>query len=95
MSSWPSPPPATSSAASGLSVDLTSIEKKGSTLPFVRVYNEVHGIHLVVLFAEYGPVKFPVGYRVYKGKGTATPVTLARELLRTVPDRIRGGRRSE
>jgi hypothetical protein len=72
-----------------LSVDLTSIEKKGSTLPFVRVYNEVHGIHLVVLFAEYGAVKFPVGYRVYKGKGTATPVTLARELLRTVPETIR------
>ncbi len=72
-----------------LSVDLTSIEKKGSTLPFVRVYNEVHGIHLVVLFAEYGAVKFPVGYRVYKGKGTATPVTLARELLRTVPDAVR------
>ena len=72
-----------------LSVDLTSIEKKGSTLPFVRVYNRVHGIHLVVLFAEYGAVKFPVGYRVYKGKGTATPVTLARELLRTVPDAIK------
>lgn len=72
-----------------LSVDLTSIEKKGSTLPFVRVYNTVHGIHLVVLFAQYGAVKFPVGYRVYKGKGTATPVTLARELLRTVPDAIK------
>ncbi|GHF61553.1 hypothetical protein HNQ07_004175 [Deinococcus metalli] len=72
-----------------LSVDLTSIEKKGSMLPFVRVYNKVHGIHLVVLFAEYGAVKFPVGYRVYKGKGTATPVTLARELLRTVPDAIK------
>lgn len=72
-----------------LSVDLTSIEKKGSTLPFVRVYNEVHGIHLVVLFAEYGAVKFPVGYRVYKGKGTATPVTLARELLRSVPDSVK------
>lgn len=72
-----------------LSVDLTSIEKKGSKLPFVRVYNDVHGIHLVVLFAEYGQLKFPVGYRVYKGKGTPTPVTLARELLRDVPDSIR------
>ncbi len=42
-----------------------------------------------MLFAEYGEVKFPVGDRVYKGKGTATPVTLARELLRTVPDSIK------
>ncbi len=72
-----------------LSVDLTSIEKKGSTLPFVRVYNEVHGIHLVVLFAEYGRVKFPVAYRVYKGKHTPSPVTLAVEMLQTVPDDIR------
>ncbi len=72
-----------------LNVNLTSIEKKGSTLPFVRVYNNVHGIHLIVRFAQYGAVKFPVGDRVYKGKGTTTPVTLARELLRTVPDAIR------
>ncbi|MBB5378639.1 hypothetical protein HNQ07_004146 [Deinococcus metalli] len=72
-----------------LSVELTRIEKKGSTLPFVRVFNRVHSIHLVVLFAEYGAVKFPVGDRVYKSKGTATLITLARELLRTVPDDIR------
>ncbi|TDE86198.1 IS701-like element ISDge5 family transposase, partial [Deinococcus sp. S9] len=72
-----------------LSVDLTSIEKTGKQLPFVRVYNEVHGIHLVVLFAEYRGLKFPVGYRVYRGKGTATPVSLALELLGEVPDAIR------
>ncbi|GAA4000856.1 hypothetical protein GCM10022631_09430 [Deinococcus rubellus] len=65
---------------------MTSIEKKGSTLPFVRVDNDVHGIHLVVLFAEYGRVKFPVAYRVYKGKHTPSPVTLALEMLQTVPD---------
>ncbi|ABF45997.1 transposase, IS4 family [Deinococcus geothermalis DSM 11300] len=72
-----------------LSVDLTSIEKTGKQLPFVRVYNEVHGIHLVVLFAEYRGLKFPVGYRVYREKGTATPVSLALELLGEVPDAIR------
>ena len=71
-----------------LSVDLTSLEKTGTTLPFVRVSNEVHGIHLVVLLAEYGDVKFPVAYRVYKGKGTPTPVTLACEMLRSVPAAI-------
>jgi hypothetical protein len=72
-----------------LSVDLTSVPKTGRQLPFVRVYNEVHGIHLVILFAHYGTLKFPVGYRVYRGKGTPTPVTLARDLLRTVPHTIR------
>ena len=44
---------------------------------------------MVVLFAEYGSVKFPVAYRVYKGKHTPSPVTLALEMLQTVPDDIR------
>ncbi|CAM4459192.1 hypothetical protein DEMA109039_22345 [Deinococcus marmoris] len=34
-------------------------------------------------------MKFPVAYRVYKGKSTPTPTTLAREMLRTIPDFIR------
>ena len=72
-----------------LSVDLTSLEKTGQQLPFVRVYNDVHGIHLVVLFAEYGTLKWPVAYRVYKGKNTPTPVTLALNMLREVPAAIR------
>lgn len=71
-----------------LSVDLTSIQKTGTKLPYVRVYNEVHGIHLVVLLAEYEGLKFPIGYRVYRGKGTATPVSLALELLAEVPQAI-------
>ncbi|BDP44735.1 hypothetical protein DAETH_47040 (plasmid) [Deinococcus aetherius] len=57
-----------------LCVDLTSIPKTGRELPFVRVYNEVHGIHLVMLYAVYGDLKFPVGYRVYRGKGFPSPV---------------------
>ncbi|MFC5846796.1 transposase [Deinococcus petrolearius] len=61
----------------------------GRQLPFVHVYNEVHGIHLVILFTQHGALKFPVGYRVYRGKGTPTPVPLARDLLRTVPDTVR------
>ncbi|GAA5504081.1 IS701 family transposase ISDge5 [Deinococcus xinjiangensis] len=72
-----------------LSVDLTSLEKTGLQLPFVRVYNKVHGIHLVVLFAEFDALKFPLGYRIYKGSHTPTPVTLALEMLKAVPDAIR------
>ncbi|KQR18791.1 transposase [Deinococcus sp. Leaf326] len=72
-----------------LRVDLTSVPKTGRQLPFVRGYNEVYGSHLVILFAHYGTLKFPVGYRVYRSKGTPTPVTLARDLLRTVPHTIR------
>lgn len=72
-----------------LCVDLTSIPKTGQQLPAVRVYNGVHGIHLVVLYAVYGALKFPVGYRVYRGRGTPTPVRLALDLLATVPSPIR------
>ena len=71
-----------------LCVDLTSIPKTGRELPFVRVYHEVYGIHLVVLYAVYGDLKFPVGYRVYRGKGTPSPVRLALELLATVPAEV-------
>lgn len=70
-------------------MDLTSLEKTGQQLPFVRVYNEVHGIHLIVLFAEYRGLKFPIAYRVCRGKGTATSVSLALELLKEVPDDTR------
>jgi hypothetical protein len=72
-----------------LCIDLTSIPKTGTTLPFARVYNEVHGIHLVVVYAVYRKLKFPVGYRVYRGKGTTTPVKLALELLNAVPDVVK------
>lgn len=72
-----------------LCVDLTSLEKVGTQLPFFRVYNEVHGIHVVVLYAVYGDLKFPVGYRVYRGKGTSSPVRLALELLQTVPTDVK------
>ncbi|UFA51566.1 transposase [Deinococcus radiophilus] len=72
-----------------LSVDLTTVEKVGTQLPYVSVYNGRHGIHLVVLFAEYGELKFPISYRVYQGKHTSTPVTLALDLLEEVPDFIK------
>ncbi|RTR18688.1 transposase, partial [Deinococcus radiophilus] len=67
-----------------LSVDLTTLEKVGTQLPYVSVYNGRHGIHLVALFAEYGALQFSISYRVYQGKHTSTPVTLALDLLEGV-----------
>ena len=72
-----------------LCVDLTSIPKTGQQLPHVWVYHHVFGLHLVVLYAVYGRLKFPVGYRVYRGRGSASPSRLALDLLKEVPDRIR------
>ncbi|BDP43309.1 hypothetical protein DAETH_32780 (plasmid) [Deinococcus aetherius] len=71
-----------------LCVDLTRVPFSGRDLPFVRVQGEVYGIHLVVLYAVYEDLKFPVGYRVYRGKGTPSPVRLALDLLATLPAEV-------
>jgi hypothetical protein len=68
-----------------LKIDLTCIEKTGKKIPFSRLFNRVFGIQLVVLHACIGGLSFPLGYRIYKGKGQATTVELALELLAAFP----------
>jgi len=68
-----------------LKLDLTCIEKTGKQIPFARVFNRRYGIQLVVLHACVGGLSFPLGYRVYQGKGKATVVDLALELLTAFP----------
>jgi hypothetical protein len=68
-----------------LLVDLTSVPRTGKTLPYVRSYNKVVGLHLVVLYVLCGAFRFPVGARVYRGKGEHAPSRLALSLLRAVP----------
>ncbi len=68
-----------------LKVDLTCVEKTGKQIPFARLFNRCYGIQLVVLHACIGGMSFPLGYRIYLGKGTSTPVTLALELLGQFP----------
>ena len=64
------------------------IEKTGKKLPFARLFNRVFGIQLVVLHACVGGLSFPLGYRIYEGKGQATTVELALELLAAFPPSI-------
>ena len=68
-----------------LKLDLTCIEKTGKQIPFARVFNRSYGIQLVVLHACVEGLSFPLGYRVYQGKGKATVVDLAFELLAAFP----------
>ncbi len=68
-----------------LKLDLTCIEKTGKQIPFARVFNRRYGIQLVVLHACVEGLSFPLGYRVYRGKGKATVVDLALELLAAFP----------
>jgi Transposase DDE domain len=74
-----------------LRVDLTSIEKTAKSLPFLRVFNKVKGIHLVVIHVSYGNINFPTGYRIYDPKMTSTPIALALELLQGWSPRFWGG----
>jgi hypothetical protein len=63
-----------------LIVDLTTLEKTGKfqQLPgLVRWYNRKRGLHLVVLYLVVGRWRIPWSFRIYRGKGSATPVQLA------------------
>lgn len=62
-------------------VDLTSIAKTGTKLPFVRTYNGVHGIHLVVMHVSIGKLSFPMGCAIYDPAQEATPIELALKLI--------------
>ena len=66
-------------------IDLTSIEKTGKVLPFLRVFNGVNGIHLVVLHVSIGRLSLPLAYRIYDPNQTHTPIELALELLKDFP----------
>jgi hypothetical protein len=68
-----------------LKLDLTCVEKTGKQIPFARLFNRCYGIQLVVLHACVGGLSFPLGYRIYLGKGKSTPVDLALELLEQFP----------
>ena len=68
-----------------LKLDLTAVKKTGKKIPFARLFNRVFGIQLVVLHACVGGLSFPLGYRIYKGKGQQTTVDLALELLAVFP----------
>ena len=68
-----------------LKIDLTTIKKTGKQIPFARLFNRVFGIQLVVLHACVNKLSFPLGYRIYQGKGQATTVDLALGLLAAFP----------
>jgi len=73
-------------------VDLTTLEKTGKfqQLPgLVRWYNRKRGLHLVVLYLVLGRWRIPWSFRIYRGKGSATPVQLALRLLSGLPQALR------
>jgi len=69
-------------------VDLTSLQKSGQfkgLRGLVRVLNKKHGLQLVVLYLELDGWRVPWGFRVWRGKSSASSGALALKLLRTLP----------
>ena len=69
-------------------VDLTTLEKVGKfphLQNLVRVYNHKKGLHIVVIYLVLVNWRIPWGFRVYRGKGTASPSQLAAKLLNNLP----------
>ncbi|MBW4490733.1 MAG: IS701 family transposase, partial [Trichocoleus desertorum ATA4-8-CV12] len=66
-------------------VDLTTLEKRGKFKAFehlVSVFHGKRGVHLVVLYLVVGPWRIPWSFRVYRGKGSASPAHLGLQLVR-------------
>lgn len=69
-------------------VDLTPLQKSGQFEGLgglVHVLNKKRGLQLVVVYVELDGWRVPWGFRVWRGKGSASPATLALKLLRTLP----------
>lgn len=73
-------------------VDTTSIAKEGEFAwldDWIHRLNGVRGLHLVVLYLCCGDLRLPWSFRIWRGKGTASPNDLALRLVRQVPLEIR------
>jgi Transposase DDE domain len=86
-------------------IDLTTLEKSGKFWhlstptsapqapdPWIRFLNGKRGLHLVVLYLVVGEWRVPWSFRVWRGKGYASPAQLACKLLATVPKSLVKGR---
>ena len=72
-------------------VDLSALEKSGKFAGLgglVRILNNKRGLQLVMLYLELDGWRVPWGFRLWRGKGSASPGTLALKLLRTLPKAI-------
>jgi Transposase DDE domain len=73
-------------------IDLTSLEKAGKFKKFehlISVYNSKRGLHLVVLYLVVGKWRIPWNFRVWRGKGTASPAQLGLKLLQRLPKSLK------
>jgi hypothetical protein len=74
-----------------VNVNLTTLEKTGDfpAVP-VSVFNNLKGLHLIVLYVCIGPHRYPFCWAIWKGKGCATlsdlTIALLKKLQRALPN---------
>lgn len=76
-----------------LIVDTTSIAKEGhfeGLEGWIHTFNNVRGVHVVVLYICCGPLRLPWSFAVWRGKGTPSSSDLALRLVKQLPQEIRG-----
>jgi hypothetical protein len=54
----------------------------------IRVYNGKRGLHLVVVYLVVGQWRIPWSFRVWRGKGTASPAQLGLKLVKCLPQKL-------
>ncbi len=72
-------------------IDLTTLEKRGKFSTFgdlVRVYNGKGALHIVVVYLVVGRWRIPWNFRVWRGKGTASPAQLGLKLVKRLPQSL-------
>ncbi len=70
------------------SLNSRTLEKSGKFKEFehlIFVYNGKRGLHLVVLYLVIGRWRIPWSFRVWRGKGTASPAQLGLKLVKRLP----------
>lgn len=73
-------------------IDLTTLEKRGKFKEFkhlISVYNGKRRLHLVVLYLVVGKWRIPWSFRVWRGKGTASPAKLGLKLVQHLPKSLK------
>jgi hypothetical protein len=69
-------------------IDLTPLEKSGKfegLEGLIHLLNKKRGLQLVVLYLEMNGKRLPWGFRLWRGKGSASPGVLGLKLLGTLP----------
>jgi hypothetical protein len=69
-------------------IDLTPLEKSGKfegLEGLIHLLNKKRGLQLIVLYLEVNGKRLPWGFRLWRGKGSASPGVLGLKLLRSLP----------